>query len=611
MSATPANKAAESANFWAEKRKKVEDGPAVDHHPADPISPPSPKQDTPMNVFKRTSDKASDVASPTNANSNPMPPNAARIPHKPVFDWADDEDEDMLSEFGQPDQKDIRIQELEGEMTQKTGRIQELEDIVEAKIHRIEDLEGVVEEKDKLLDETKTHGHKNQLYMQELVAEVDEKDRRINQLETELEEKSVRVRELEANMAEKTEDTREVEKTEDKHEVQKSEDTHEVEQPSIPNTEHTEPQSTSSEAISDDVPTPATPPKAATETPATVTPEMVTPKSTPEAPIAGSLEKPTPEPFPSLIPSTPGSFPTPRDGDPVFVTPETIKKAAPVPPAPKLRMGLDMTKYGKKPDPKAAAKPVGKWFTPKRTTKSDAVPSINPNKDIRKMSREERELFGAGPTVSVLLGNETLGIMPKYMLMQCSEKAFQFFTENPNAMSMRFPAGSMDADSAKQHIDWMLMHTHCGRVFSVHLAPEHEDLKNLRITQAARVMGLNNIYVGHFTRQYCDKIRDHMPSQELMALIDEHAYPENDPIFDCLVNNIANQRQRGTLPHAEQFDEFLTKHAKLAAAIKKIEDRFNAKVWSKSEKANGGGANKPQSAKKSPGSGPKSGLTPR
>ncbi|KAF2686019.1 hypothetical protein K458DRAFT_416387 [Lentithecium fluviatile CBS 122367] len=117
------------------------------------------------------------------------------------------------------------------------------------------------------------------------------------------------------------------------------------------------------------------------------------------------------------------------------------------------------------------------------------------------------------------------------------------------------------------------MQQHCvvGKVFSISLNHEHTDERNLNIVRAARVLGLNNTYVGHFTRQYCDKIREHDLNYELMGTIATLAYPGNDPIYDCLANNIANQRKRGTVSDPEGLKAFLDLHPTLMHKVEAIE----------------------------------------
>jgi hypothetical protein len=268
--------------------------------------------------------------------------------------------------------------------------------------------------------------------------------------------------------------------------------------------------------------------------------------------------------------STSASPPAPRA--PVFATPQTIKQAPPVPPAPKLKMGIDMSNWGKK---KEMVKPLHSTrltaYTPKRNANSTLVPKIDTTRDIRKMTRFEREPFGNGGAIEIKIGDKILGSVPKYMLMQCSYTANKHLTDNPIATSITFPENSMDISAAQGHMDWMNQHCYVAKVFSIELNVENDDVKNLNIVRAARVLDLNNVYVGHFTKKYCDKIRRDDLSWKLMELIAALVFPKNDPIFECLANNIAQQRHLGNIADSDGIDNFMQKYPVLAERVDQIE----------------------------------------
>ena len=120
--------------------------------------------------------------------------------------------------------------------------------------------------------------------------------------------------------------------------------------------------------------------------------------------------------------------------------------------------------------------------------------------------------------------------------MQVSSKAFKHWSDNPTAQSIKFDAGAMTKDALNIQLEWITMHTHCNRVFSVSLKQENGMRHNLELVRSARVLGLHSMYMGHFTRLYCQQIRDG-PSEELIDLVEELSYTDTDtdPIFDCLV----------------------------------------------------------------------------
>lgn len=275
--------------------------------------------------------------------------------------------------------------------------------------------------------------------------------------------------------------------------------------------------------------------------------------------------------------------------EPRFVSPETIKKVAPVPPAPKLKLGLDMGKYGKKPQPQlASSAPARRVFKPSRRPEAAAsapapvdpnvVPSIDPQNDIRKMPWEQRRLFGNGPQVQIKMGQAVIATVPKYMFMQTSNLANKHWTANPNATFLEFPENSTDAGAALLHANWMKQITFSNKVFSIHLESDKSDRENLQIVHAARVLGLHNMYVAHFTRKFCDRIREGARTFEFMDLVDEMHFPDNDPIYDCLVNNVALWRREGSFPDPQGLDNFLQEHPKMAAHLCAVQARQAKKV---------------------------------
>ncbi|KAF2824904.1 hypothetical protein CC86DRAFT_48432 [Ophiobolus disseminans] len=479
-------------------------------------------------------------------------------------DWADSEDDDefmasfsakkaprMTSLENDVAHKNAVIEGLEAVVGTKDARIQQLEDVVALKEHHISDLEAETKEKDMQAEKLQDDNHTQYLYVQELVAEVDEKNRRIQALETELDVKGARIRELEMNVAPASGRT------------------------SLPEKREAEKVVCEVDAIEA--------PKAAPETPAKTTPET-TADPTPETPAETTSEPSTQDAANDATPKMDSEGPTINDSKfPMLWSPDKPKKTVPPVEKPKtLVMAIDMSKFGKKlapvvvkqkPQPVSAKDPSSATYgqSSKHRAKTDVVPDFKVDKDIRHMTHAERVLYANGPDVAVMMGNIKLATLPKYVLMQCSAKAYKHFTEHPDAKSIVFPAGCMDADSAIAHLQWMDEMTYQGRVYSLTLnGDEKFNMKNLKICQAARVMGLNNTYVGHFTKILCDRIRTNTSSVEFLSAICELAYLANDPIFECLANNLVNQQFSKTFKRGEDIEALLAKYPVLKEKMAKI-----------------------------------------
>lgn len=515
-------------------------------------------------------------------------------------DWADsDGDDDFLASFSalknprivsleqQLESKDVSIEALNAVLDTKNVRIAELEDIVEHNHHFVGSLEKEVKNKDADIEKLREETQKQFLYVSELVGEVDEMGRRFEELQKELDQKCARIRELEADSesqtlvslddtvktATKTENTTiDVSDSATVDKVQDNEaspqEVHAVESP-VPSP---------AEEVSEDT----------SEKPASLESSA---DSAPTTEIAASnaLEKEKPVDA-AQAPSSAPELPSKQQGPaintsmlPKMWTPEMAKRAPAVEKPKVLKMALDMSKFGKKSAP-AAQKlaPSSKKHTVTAThglsltrrAKTDEVPKFHLHKDIREMPLAERVIFANGPEVSVNLGATTLATLPKYVLMQCSSIAYRHFTEDPDATSITFPAGSMDAEAAKTHLSWIFEMTYQGRVYSVTLnGDEKHDLQNLKICRAARILGLTNMYVGHFTKILCDRVRSR-PSYQFMSQVCELAYPSNDPIFECLSNNLVNQTMgKEDAELAKDVEKLCTQYPVLKEKMVKIERR--------------------------------------
>lgn len=447
--------------------------------------------------------------------------------------WADsDGEEDFLTSFTSTE----RVKELEETVTAKDARITDLTTAVQEKDTRIAELEST-------LDELQKENHKQFLHVQKLVAEVDEKDRRIAALETEVDQHCATIAELGVGE--------------------------------------------NSTQVSSHQAAPAT---NAADTPAATTVKVKAQHETIDTnkqaePAAQTAIKAAPTDTNALVSPSAKTVSTKAAGPsvnfsafPVFATPVTVKHTAPPPPAPKLKMPVDLSKFVKKLAAKSAAPKKKVEATSDETAKDGPAPKIDPTSDIRMKRREERALFANGPKVQVKMGDTGLSTVPKYVLMQCSHKAFKHFTDDPDANTFTLAAGSMDEAAAKAHLEWMNEMTYQGRVYSVTLhSDEKFDDKNFQICRAARVLGLNNVYVGHFTKIFCDRIRSNTASYEFLHKIAALAYPENDPLYDCLANNLANLRTRNAVEKPAELEALLKKHTGLKARVEKIEERMRKK----------------------------------
>ncbi|KAF2621342.1 hypothetical protein BU25DRAFT_238358 [Macroventuria anomochaeta] len=513
------------ASFWAAKSNCVK-SPQAPAHVAEPVAPREPLKKKGM-ALKGTTNGIEKT------------------------NWADsDDEEEFLASFTSSG----RVQELEKTIAAKVSRITDLTTALQQKEGRITELESTFEEqKDRLTElqantdalttqiaELKKENHNKSLHVQKLVAEVNEKDRRIAALETEVDEHCATIAELDVG---------------DSSTQVSSHDT-----PAVTKEVGTSGTSSPKVKVREGEVGPAK--KAAQPT----TKEVTTGDDAPVIPSPMFAHTKTAGPTVNL------------SGFPIFATPATVKQTTPPPPAPMLKMPVDLSKFAKKPACKTVTPRKKVEAASAEVVKDGPVPQIDPSSDIRTKSHEERVLFANGPKVQVRMGDISLATVPMYVLMQCSPKAFKHFSNNPDATSFTLPAGSMDANAATAHLEWMKEMTYQGRVYSVTLYPDEKfDDKNLQICRAARALGLNNMYVGHFTKIFCDRIRSNAASYDFLSKVAALAYPENDPILDCLANNLANLRLRNAVKKHAGLEALLKKHTGLKDRVEKIEERMRKK----------------------------------
>lgn len=460
--------------------------------------------------------------------------------------WADsDDEEEFLASFtssGRMNElektvaaKDARITDILSLLQQKDARIADLESAIEKQSLRFSELEGTVDASIVQIKELEKDNHKRALHVQQLVADVDEKDRRIAVLESEIDEQYATIAELDSGN-----DSTQV-------------SSHGTPKISKSTSADTNPQKDELKHDTKEPPQHTVQPKA----------------GNPPVDNIG-VTSPT-----KTTPTTATGPTVNLSAFPIFVTAATIKQTAPPPSAPKLKMAVDLSKFGKKSTTKSTTSKRDSNATPLDAKIDGPAPTIDSSSDIRTKSREERALFANGPKVQVKMGETALATVPKYVLMQCSTKAFKHFSEIPNASTFDLPADAMDAAAASAHLVWMKEMTHQSRVYSITLhSDEKFDDMNLQICRAARVLGLNNMYVGHFTKIFCDRIRSNAASEAFLSKVATVAYPENDPIYDCLANNLANSRLQDTVGNPAAMEALLLNNEGLKIKVEKIEDRM-------------------------------------
>ncbi|KAH8719233.1 hypothetical protein GQ44DRAFT_809886 [Phaeosphaeriaceae sp. PMI808] len=561
MLAAPATNGVPSASlFWARKNREVKSATGSLLHTAEP---PKQLQNTHCPVKKRflLKDTLSVASSTTlSAKHDVHLTNGATSGSRLKANWTDsDEDEDFLANFSAKEKSRFTI--LENEVTQKAAQIEALEAAVHVKDSRIQQLEGLSEQLERqavdlktstenssaLMEQLKNDYQAQYMYVQELVAEVDEKSRRIHELKAGLDSKGARIHELLLDLEAKTQTVSvDIDEVAAEMVEEGTPLIHETKDSAIVEENQVESQTVLSAG------------------------GPLTSLSKSETSTTG-LEKEKTGPA-----TNDSKFPK-------LWSPEMSRNTAPVEKPKVLKMAIDTSLFGKKsqtlvkhPQLLTNESIPTTGQSNRHRSKTDVVPNISVTKDIRHLPHQERMLFANGPKVDVVMGSTKLASLPKYVLMQCSTKASKHFAEDPSVNRITFSEGSMDVDAAKAHFQWMDEMTYQGRVYSITLnSDERYNEKNLKICQAARVIGLNNTYVGHFTKVFCDRVRSNNLSLDLISMICERAYLDNDPIYDCLVNNLVNRQMNKGFKELKDLDQLLLKYPILRESMAKVRQHMD------------------------------------
>jgi hypothetical protein len=199
-------------------------------------------------------------------------------------------------------------------------------------------------------------------------------------------------------------------------------------------------------------------------------------------------------------------------------------------------------------------------------------------KDIRDMSLSERTRLFGGPTITVLIGKQPVRNVPKRMFMYLSPTVNTFFQENRQATYMALPERSIAVPVMDLLNEWMTDMVSNPKTWSLKI--RENPLVDLAVRRDCAYLGMGQ-YVRHFTRKYCDKVRDGFPGYDMITQIEKNT-ADDDALWVCLANNLANLRVRRTIPNPAQFDAYLIQHPRLAQAIGRIETRLKSPSKKKS-----------------------------
>ncbi|KAF1999764.1 hypothetical protein P154DRAFT_523075 [Amniculicola lignicola CBS 123094] len=191
-------------------------------------------------------------------------------------------------------------------------------------------------------------------------------------------------------------------------------------------------------------------------------------------------------------------------------------------------------------------------------------------RDIRDMSLDERSELFRGPTISIYVGQEVVRAVPKKIFMAASSKANDYFLKYPQLNSLHFKAGEISIPALQRIVEWLTNMGTYGKIYSIPLTDKLPE--DVNIMRAARMFAMER-YIAHFTRKYCDYVRNSVPTYDNIAAIIKAGTP-GDPLLECLANNLAHQRHRGIVQNPESFEKFLGKYPTFKKTLDEIEKKL-------------------------------------
>ncbi|KAF2477102.1 uncharacterized protein BDR25DRAFT_309403 [Lindgomyces ingoldianus] len=155
--------------------------------------------------------------------------------------------------------------------------------------------------------------------------------------------------------------------------------------------------------------------------------------------------------------------------------------------------------------------------------------------------------------------------------MSASPDAHAYFTAHSQADGIYLLVNCIAGPAAQHIVEWLTDMGKCTKPYSIPLRSGHF-LENLAVRRAALILGMSP-YVAHFTKKFCDHLLTGTASYDEIAMIG-NLTTDDDPLFNCLIKNLAHLRAWNGIEDFVQFEKFLSSHPELAAAIAYMEGRL-------------------------------------
>ncbi|KAF2249373.1 hypothetical protein BU26DRAFT_505414 [Trematosphaeria pertusa] len=240
-----------------------------------------------------------------------------------------------------------------------------------------------------------------------------------------------------------------------------------------------------------------------------------------------------------------------------------------VPPAPVLKFPSDLKKASSPKEKKSrTTKPPASLTTDNMTGEMENF--IFAIEDFRDLDREKRKQLLEGPTVQVTCAGQHIDDVPLRLLLAASSVARIRYL-NTGSIPRIGLADKNLKDAMLLLFGWMK--DTCTKLKSYWLSKQTNFVSDVNLIVAAQQLGMD-LYVKHIVANWWAALKNDPPEFPKLLAIERAAPNAEFTFFRCAVNRLAHMQLYGQISNEEEYQRWMTRLPKIAAAIKPVYERL-------------------------------------
>lgn len=156
------------------------------------------------------------------------------------------------------------------------------------------------------------------------------------------------------------------------------------------------------------------------------------------------------------------------------------------------------------------------------------------------MIRQQREKLLDGPKITVYIGSTAVEGVYKRAAMASSSVLNRHFTNNPESAEYRFEQGLVFPDAVRYLLVTWLPEA-CQGFEACAVRMRNTFGENVALLRAARLLGMER-YASHILVIYRGYLKTELPSYEEIAIVEENASSDKDPLWTTMVSTHKHPR---------------------------------------------------------------------